>query len=335
MINSLRVLVTSVGAVGGGDLAQALVSHGTRVLVADANEHAPGLWTPGASRYLLPHVTDAAYETELVALCRAQCPDAIIPMSTIEMRRLSQMRIALADAGVHHMMPSSRTIDVCGDKARLLTVLNERVLPTPKFWGPTNLHAIPDRMDLLVRPRRGHAPVYVCQTRDQAAVLCRLVPGAFVQERFSEGFDEFTADCLVDRDGRTSVILRRRLWVQGGRSMTGVTFHSDHVTDLVTRAVEELGLTGACHLTGVIHHRGEGDGGGVFLTDAEARPAAGSFVHAYIARASYTEQLLALLQGEPIDHDLLRYKNRYLVRNTEAMHYPETDPTAPHRDDRP
>ncbi|MFW6725251.1 hypothetical protein ACHZ98_34995 [Streptomyces sp. MAR4 CNY-716] len=326
MINSFRVLVTSVGAVGGGDLAQALIGRGARVLVADANERAPGLWTPGASRHLLPHATDPAYETELAALCRQHSPDAIIPMSGIELAGLSRMRISLADAGVGHMVPPQQTIDVCCDKARLLAALTERVLPTPRTWSPPDLDTIPDRTELLVRPRRGHAPVYPCHTRDQAAVLCQLVPDPLVQEHFSEEFDEFTADCLVDRDGRTSVILRRRLWVRGGRSMFGQTFHNDHVTTLVTRAVDALGLTGACHLTGVIHHHGEGDRGGVFLTDAEARPAAGSFFHAQISGASYTEQLLAVLRDEPVNHDRLRYRDGYLVRNTEVMAFPESPP---------
>lgn len=314
-----KILITSVGAAGGCDLATALLTVVPCVLVADADAHAPGLWMFGASRHGLPHATDPAHKTELVALCRENSPDAIIPMSAVELAKLSQMRTELADAGVRHMMPAQQTVDICSDAASILTALTDRVLPTPRFWCPPDLHGIPPGTELIVRPRRGHAPTYRCHTREQAAVLCQLVPNPLVQHRI-RGV-EFTADCLVDAGG-ASVILRRMLRVEGGRSMFDATFHDDHVTTLVTRALDELGLTGACHITGVLQHRA--DGGGVRLTGAAAMPAAGAFDSARIAGAEYTEQLLAVLLGDHVDHDRLAYRDRYLVRNPEVMGWQKT-----------
>ncbi|MFF4038289.1 hypothetical protein [Streptomyces sp. NPDC001816] len=44
---------------------------------------------------------------------------------------------------------------------------------------------------------------------------------------------EFTTDCLVDRDGRASVILRRRDLVRAGLAAASTTFEDDTVCSLL------------------------------------------------------------------------------------------------------
>ncbi|WP_328876254.1 hypothetical protein OHT76_42755 [Streptomyces sp. NBC_00287] len=69
-------------------------------------------------------------------------------------------------------------------------------------------------------------PSSTCQYPDR-----ELVPQPLVHERVY-GY-EFTADCLVDRTGRASVILGRRNLVKAGLAAVSTTF--DHATMSPTR----------------------------------------------------------------------------------------------------
>lgn len=266
-----RILVTGVGGAPGLDLARSLIRLGCQVIGTDANPLASGLVLPGLAPRTTPSADDPAFREALLSLCRDLRPDALISTVEPELAHLIALQYELGGLGVRAWLPDLPAIRACNDKARFHTVLTDHGIPTPRTWLPTELGGIPAGLPLIVKPRFGHGTQHVlaCNTVEQARILCQLVPEPIVQECLDGR--EFTADCLIDRTGRASVILRYRLLVKNGLSMVAEAFHNQAVTDLVATTLRAVGMTGICCAQGFLTPDGE-----IVMTEMNAR-IAGAF----------------------------------------------------------
>jgi carbamoyl-phosphate synthase large subunit len=299
-----RVLVTGVGGAPGFDLAVSLLRRGIQVIGADASPLAAGLLLPG----IIPHVTaaaaDSGYRAALLAMCRDLQPDALFSTVEHELPQLISMQRDLRALGVRTWLPPATAVEACIDKAAFHTLLTSHGLPVPRTFLPAQLDAIPAGTSLVVKPRRGQGSknVCFCTTRAQAAVLAELIPDPVIQERVTG--QEFTADCLTDKDGRTSLILRHRLVVKGGLAMVSRTFRDDGIAHLVRQAVAVTGLTGPSCVQGIISGTGQQP---VWLLEANAR-FAGAFRASEHAGADLVGQALNGVCGLQVDHARLSYQ---------------------------
>ncbi|MEU6375495.1 ATP-grasp domain-containing protein [Streptomyces sp. NPDC046909] len=314
MISNMRIVVTGTGGAPGFDLARHLMGLGCHVIASDANPLACGLVLDGVTPCLLPSSNDPHFGVRLLDVCRRLRPEALISTIEWELPALIAQREVLADLGVRTWLPDAGTVTVTGDKAAFHSVLTARGIPTPATWLPHQLDAVAVPGPFVVKPRRGHGSqnVHVCRTGAQAAVLCELVPDAIVQEHVLG--QEFTADCLVDRTGSASVILRHRLLVKAGLSVVGRTFHDGEAAELVKRALDAVGVVGPCCVQGFLC-----ESGGVTVTEVNAR-FAGGFPLAVAAGADLVEQTLKGLVELPVDHSRLAYKpDVYLTKCFETV----------------
>lgn len=310
MIPNKRILVTGTGGAPGFDLARHLRQLGCDVIAADANPLACGLLLDGVTPCVLPRSDAPDFTAQLMDVCREARPDGLISTVESELPALADHREDLADLGVRTWLPDFDALTAAGDKAVFHTVLTGHRIPTPATWLPHQLDAAPACGPYVVKPRQGHGTqnVHACHTRAQAKVLCELVPDPIVQERVT-GM-EFTADCLVDRAGRASVVLRHRLLVKAGLSVVSKTFHDDEVTELIKHTLDAVGLVGPCCVQGF--HRGDGEQ--VIVTEANAR-FAGAFPLSVAAGADLVQQALHGLFELPVDHAQLAYKpDMYLTK---------------------
>ncbi|MEU8349124.1 ATP-grasp domain-containing protein [Streptomyces sp. NPDC048845] len=298
-----RILVTGTGGAPGFDLARSLQQLGCRVIAADCDPYAAGLLLPDATGCLTPSATSPEYRAGMLRLCATTRPDAVLSTVERELPQLLGLRRQLADLGVTTWLPDQAAIRACGDKARFAEVLQRSGVPAPRTVLPHELDQAPDG-PLVVKPRcgQGAKDVHVCRTREQARVLCELIPAPIVQEYVSGR--EFTADCLVDRAGRASVILRYRLLVKGGLAVVSRTFTDPEAQECVRAALTATGATGACCVQGFIRQDSPTR---VVITEANARPA-GGFTTSVAAGADYVKQLLRGLFRQEIDHGRLTYK---------------------------
>ncbi|MFE4017394.1 ATP-grasp domain-containing protein [Streptomyces sp. NPDC059101] len=298
-----RIVVTGVGGAAGFDLARSLMRLGCEVIATATYSLARGLLLPGVTPRTTPPADHPDFGTQLLGLCRELRPDALVPTVEQELAQLVRMRESLDALGVRTWLPDTRAVAACVDKAQFHEVLTEHGIPTPRTFLPHEIDEFPDGREFVVKPRRGYGAkdVHFCWTKAQARTLCELVPAPIVQERI-EG-REFTADCLVDRDGRASVILRYRLLVNDGMAMVSETFHDQAVTDLVRQTVAAVGAAGVCCAQGFIVE----DGGHVVMTEMNAR-LAGGFPLAEASGADLVGQMLNGLFGHPVNHDQLAYK---------------------------
>ncbi|WP_280295744.1 ATP-grasp domain-containing protein [Nocardia abscessus] len=299
-----RVLVTGVGGQPGFDLARRLLELGCDVIATDADPLANGLLLPGVTPRPTPPVTAADYPSQLLALCRETRPDALWSAVESELPHLLAMSSALKQIGVRMWLPPRRTVQACLDKALFHQLLTEHNIPTPASWLPSQIDDVPYGTALVVKPRHGQGSknVLYCSTRRQARTLCELVPDPIIQTKLDGR--EFTADCVVDRDGRASVVLRYRLLTKGGLSMVSETFYDHQVHDRVIETLAAVHTSGLCCVQGFLC-----DGGGerVVITEMNAR-IAGGFLLAEAAGADLVGQTLAGLWQRRIDHGRLTYR---------------------------
>lgn len=300
-----RLLVTGVGGAPGLDLAACLSSAGHTVLGTDSNPLAPGLIIPSITSHTVARADSPEYKDDLRALIAGFRPEAIISGVERELPVLIGLQDELDAAGTRTWLPSARTATATLDKAHFHDAVTAHRIPTPLTARPEDLDTLPQTTRLVVKPRRGQGSkdIHFCDTRKQAAVLCELVPDPIVQQHITG--QEFSADCLVDRDGRASVILRRRLMVHGGMSMVAATFHHEQATELVKATLAAIEATGPCDVQGFITDGGHPDP--VVITEVNHRLAAG-FRLSEAAGADLVGQTLNGLFEIPVDHQRLTYR---------------------------
>jgi carbamoyl-phosphate synthase large subunit len=314
------IVVTGVGGAPGFDLARTLMRLGCRVIGTDTNPLAPGLALPGLTPRTTPPGDDPTFRDALLGLCRDLRPDALISTVERELPHLIALQYELGGLGVRTWLPDLAAAEACADKAQFHTVLTQHGIPTPRTWLPHQLDQISAGLPLVVKPRFGQGAqnVLFCSTIDQARVLCELVPEPIVQERLTGR--EFTADCLIDRTARASVILRYRLLVKAGLAMVAATFHNHPAAELVKQTAAAVGATGLCCAQGFLT-----DDGQITMTEINAR-IAGAFPLSQAAGARLVEQTLNGLFGLQVDHDQLGYKpGIYLTKYIETLATGESD----------
>ncbi|WP_344637334.1 ATP-grasp domain-containing protein [Kitasatospora cystarginea] len=311
-----RILVTGVGANPGFDLARSLLRLGHEVICTDAHPLAPGLLLPSTTPQVTPRADDPGYPAAMTSLCKELSVEAIAAGIENDLPPLLEMRDDLAALGVKVWLPDAASVETCLDKAAFHDALTAHGIPTPRTFLPEEVDATPASLELVVKPRRGHGAqnVYFCHSREQARVLCELVPDAMVQERIYGS--EFTADCLVDRAGGASVILRHRDLVKAGLAVVASTFHDTAVSDRVKETLRAVGAAGLCCVQGFIP---DGEPSRITITELNVR-VAGGFALAEAAGADLVGQWVSGLFGLPVDHDRLTYRpGVFLTKYVETL----------------
>lgn len=304
-----RILVSGVGANPGFGLTRSLLRLGHQVVAADANPLAPGLLLTDVIPRVTLRANDPGYGSTMAELCRDLAVDAIVVGIENDLPPLIDVRPRLEADGVRLWLPDAESVHACIDKAAFHEVLTQHGIPTPRTWRPEEFDQVPDGIELVVKPRKGHGAqnVHFVQKRNHARLLCELVPEAIVQERVYGR--EFTADCLVDRDGRASMVLRLRDLVKAGLAVVSTTFEDDVVRNLVVDTLRAVRAAGLCCVQGFVT-----DDGQVTITELNVR-IAGGFPLTEAAGADLVGQMVNGLFGLPVDHGSLTYRTGVFLAN--------------------
>ena len=256
------VLVTGAGGPAGVAVLRALARAGHPIVAADADPDAAGLrLTP--TRAVLPRATDPAFGAAVLALVDETRPAVLLTTVSEELAALQELSSELASRQVATWLPPAAAVEVCLDKWKFARVLHDAGVPTPSTaLGGASGVAGP----WVVKPRfgRGSRDVHLIDEPQDLAWACRRTPEPIVQTR--AGGREFTADVLVERDGRVvACVPRWRLETRGGISTKGETFVDAAVDGVVARTVAAVGLQGALNLQGFV------DAGAVTVVEVNPR----------------------------------------------------------------
>lgn len=136
---SRGVLVTGVGAPPGLGTVRSLkrADSALKIVAADLNPLAAGLFEPGVEARLLPPASDAqAYRTAVRAICEAHGLDIVIPGSEAEAAALAPVARDWEREGLRVPVPDPDVLRFGIDKGLLLNRIAEAGLPHPRTLQP-------------------------------------------------------------------------------------------------------------------------------------------------------------------------------------------------------
>ncbi len=293
-----RALVTGAGGAAGIAVIRALSSAGHHTIGVDADPLAAG-FRLAADSAVIPAAADLTFPDELVALLDRTHPDVLVATVSEEIAALHALHDDLVQRGVATWLPPTEAVAVCVDKWKFARVLRDAGISTP----PTGLgDATGVDGPWVVKPRfgRGSRDVYLVDDPVELRWACRRTPEPVVQTRATGR--EFTADLLVDRDGRTAACVPRwRIETKSGISTKGETFLDDTVDDIVARVVDTVGLRGAANLQGFR------DDDGVRVLEVNPR-FSGGLPLSLAAGADLVGEFLRGTLGLPLRRERLEYR---------------------------
>jgi len=214
-----------------------------RIVATEIRTDAPA-WHMADAGHILPPSRAPEFIEALIALCRQERVDLIVPLIDPDLPVLATNRTAIEAAGAAVLISSAETIRVCGDKSVTSEFLSARALPIIPSLSIAEARAAP--LPLVVKPRNGSASinVYTVTTHEQLEVMSNLVSDPLIQP-YVVG-DEYTVDVFSDpHDGRTlSTVPRRRLKVRSGEVSVARIERHPPLEKLAGDVAEAVGLRG-------------------------------------------------------------------------------------------
>jgi carbamoyl-phosphate synthase large subunit len=245
------VLVTGSGGPAGIAVIRRLVAVGHRVVAADADPAAAGGGLAHAA-VTIPRADDRHFLPALLGAATDYGVDALIGTVAEELPALTAGVDRLDAAGVASWLPDLTAVDLCCDKAAFAHRMHAAGVPhPPTATAPWDAARLPGPW--IVKPCSGRGSRGVQLLDSGAAVAAAMAADAALIAQTRLGGREFTADALVARDGRlVTVVPRWRDETKAGISVKGTTFASEAVTDVVSAALEAVGLTGPANVQGFV-----------------------------------------------------------------------------------
>jgi len=217
---------------GAHDLGIRLVLH-----AADHNPLAPALQVADSAA-IVPSI-GPGYIGSLLAYCRKNRIDAVIPLLDPELPLLSDARESFAAADTKVIISSPEVIRISMDKVLTTKFLVENGFRTPRILSEEELRK--PSYPLFVKPRDGSSSVEARKIIDQQALDYYLYvrPELIVQE-FVDGV-EYTVDVFVDFDGMPRcAVPRRRHEVRSGEVSKGQAIQHAQIMQESCRLTEVL-----------------------------------------------------------------------------------------------
>ncbi len=254
------VLVTGVGAPPGlGTLRSLrLADPSLRLVAADTNALAGGLFEPGVEHTVLPSASDPdAYRSAVKAFCGREGLDIIIAGSEAEIAALAPVASAWSEAGLRVPVAPPEVIAFGIDKGLLLERVHSVGLPHPQTLQPTCEADLADwegGFPCVIKPRtsRGARGVsYPANAAEMRAIWTETASehGPCVVQQFIPGGAEtvYTIGSLWNQGDLVVSTLHRKLQTSppsGGVAIAGETVDDP---DLMAAGLAVLEASGPWH----------------------------------------------------------------------------------------
>jgi carbamoyl-phosphate synthase large subunit len=299
----MRILLSSVGRRGYlvKYFKEALGNNG-EVWGADSSQYAPAFHYCDKSA-LLPEVTSRNYVDELLAFCRSNKINMLVPLIDPELPVLAAQRQRFFDAGIIAVISPPETIETSSDKYLTYKFGKEKHIDVPEtVLSLSEAEALLANGRLgwpvVVKPRDGSASVNItyCKDKRQLRNAFENCPNPMIQE-YMEG-DEFGYDLFSDRDFKPiSVFCKLKLAMRAGETDKAVSTDNKELIALGLKIAENLQLFGPADLDVKI-----GKDGPKLL---EINPRfGGGYPCSHLGGANFPTKLLSLCNGERLSPDI-------------------------------
>ena len=215
-------------------------------VACDLNPLAPALYAADA-RALVPAVSDPGYIPTLLELVREHALRAVLPLTDLDQRILSEQREAFAEAGATVVASGPEVADRCADKHAAARFFDANGIPSPRTWLPEDLPPYDElRFPVLVKSRRGFGSrdIYRCKDVQELEFFLGYTPVPSMVQEVCVG-EEFSIDVLCDLGGRClSAIPRSMIESKGGESIKGSTLDDPDLVAFGAQVAETLPIRG-------------------------------------------------------------------------------------------
>jgi carbamoyl-phosphate synthase large subunit len=274
------------------------------VVACDLNPLSPALYAAD-ERALVPAVSDPQYIPTLLELVRAYGLRAVLPLTDLDQRILSEQREAFAEVGATVVASDPECCDRCADKHDAARFFDAHGIPSPRTWLPGDLPPYDElRFPVLVKSRRGFGSrdIYGCKDARELDFFLGYTPVPSMVQEVCDG-EEFSIDVLCDLDGRCiAAIPRSMIESKGGESIKGSTLDDPELVAFGALVAEALPIRGPgtiqCFRT---------EPGRCEVTDVKPR-FGGAFPLPLAAGGAYPSLVLALARGERVEPRLGSYR---------------------------
>ncbi|MGC8979145.1 ATP-grasp domain-containing protein [Caldisericum sp.] len=327
----MKVLFTSAGR--RVELIELFKKEGFVTFSVDSDPTAPSLYKADGS-FIVPSVIKdpESYIESLLALCRKEDIDVIVPLIDPELPVLAKEKNEFIKAGTIVLISSYYSVNIASDKYETFEFLKAIGLPVPETIILSKLSSKEITLSMsmgifpaILKPRHGSASQGVVQCPNYDCLnlfISKLNPSDYVLQKFVSG-EEVTIDLFGDGTGRLiSAVQRKRLKVRGGEVERGITVKYPELFDDVIKFSEAFKPFGPvniqCFYNGETKER--------FYTEINAR-FGGGYPLSYYAGANFIRYLKMLLKGKKIGNALGEDYEKGLVmaRFDEAVYIREED----------
>lgn len=238
MTKKPTILLTGAGGAALPYLIKSLRNHGYRVLAADMDPFAAGLFLADKG-LIIPKADDEQFLPVIKKICSSESVDIIIPLVDEELIPVS----SLEGTGVIPLIPRLEFIKTCLDKYDLIQQLKKHNIPVPQTTlagrGPGDIG-----YPCIVKPRtgRGSREVELLRTaKDFKDWSLRTGDRAnnYILQEYISG-TEFTVSVIAWRDGVCQVVVPKEIISKKGITRLAVTRHHLRIEEYCRKIQDRL-----------------------------------------------------------------------------------------------
>lgn len=318
----MNILLSSVGR--RGYLVQyfqgALGSSG-QIWGVDSCSYAPG-FVYCDHRLILPEVTCPEYCNKLLAVCKENEIQVIVPLIDPELQVLTYQRKKFTDAGIMVVVSPPETIEMAYDKYQTVQFAqqNDIAVPWTALEVDPTLSAISQGQifwPIVVKPRKGSASqdIYYCDNEDQLRYAFSCCPDPMIQEVLKG--TEYGYDLFADQNFRPiSVYCKKKLAMRAGETDKAISTADPVLIEFGKKLLESMKLFGPADVDIFV------DDDGPKLLEINPR-FGGGYPCAHMSGANFCSKLIAMANGSPLAPDINSYPDGICMLKQDEIIQPD------------
>lgn len=282
-----------------------------RFIATDLNPHLSSACAVADRSFSVPRCTDPAYIEAVLAICREEKVDLVVPTIDPELTPLSRNQAAFAALGARVAISSPDVTMLAHDKHATSRVLGAAGVPVPRTVWLRDFLQNPQQLvwPVIAKPNAGSASVGIVRPQVTEDLMELPVDDYIVQEQWVGR--EYTVNIFVDQRGcLRCAVPHLRIEVRGGEVSKGRTERRPDLAHAAEKLVAALpGARGPLCFQAIVR-----PDGAFCVFEINAR-FGGGYPLAHQAGATFTRWLLEERLGRDVsahdnwEHDLtmLRY----------------------------
>ena len=268
-----------------------------KIVGTDCSNLAPALYETDA-HYLVPRMSEPGYLSEILAICKKEKIDAVLPLQEDELHLIAQKKELFLENQILPIVSELETIDLCRDKMKFYQHLKTAGIPVLPSYD--NLEAFrtayacgKESFPVFVKPVSGAGSIGAMKVNSME-LLTALIKDSkepLMIQRFSKG-KEYGADIYVDLlSGKvTDIFLKEKIRMRAGETEKSVSVKKQEVFELIQRTMQQFACRGPVDMD-IFESDGE-----VFVSEINPR-FGGGYPHAYACGISFPSNILNNLKG--------------------------------------